>query len=202
MRINGVLISEGNRKLGAIPSVSLLPALSCGKGCGKLLCMKDCYAMRMLGYTSVEPSWTENFYIWDRDPELYMEAIHRFLLALRPDRFRWHVGGDIPDADYLERMIELAVAFPETRFRAFTKAYNFLPPVHPKVPNLKIGISHWPNMNVGRELKGYTHSWLVPKQKVEHYSIPRSAHPCPGNCESCDMCWSMRAGTHVKFEQH
>jgi hypothetical protein len=213
MKIDGVLISDGNRKLGGIPSVSLHPRLSCGKGCtSPLLCMKDCYAMRMLDYTSVAPSWTENYRIWQADWDLYRGSIETFLTKRAPERFRWHVGGDIPSTDYLDMIITIAEEFPKTRFRAFTKADKFLPDQHPKLPNLKIGISHWPGMTVRPGLTGYTHSWIVPNAASKavkegrladaDYKIPKSAHPCPGNCETCDSCWALRAGSHTKFEQH
>jgi hypothetical protein len=213
MKINGVLISEGNRKLGAIPSVSLHPKLSCGKGCtSPLLCMKDCYAMKMLGYTSVAPGWTQNYHLWQENPSAYFAAIRDFLYAKQPKRFRWHVGGDIPDASYLNHVVYLAKIFPHIAFRAFTKADKFLPDEHPKVKNLKIGISRWPGMSIRPGLTGYTYSWIIPNTASKAcregrltdaaYKIPKSALNCPGNCESCAACWTMRAGSHVKFEQH
>jgi len=213
MKINGVLISEGNRKLGSIPSVSLHPKLSCGKGCtSPLLCMKDCYAMKMLGYTSVAPSWTENYRIWEQYPTSFYENICAYLHKRQPERFRWHVGGDFPSADYAEWVIYIAARFPKTKFRAFTKADKFLPDAHPKLKNLKIGISRWPGMFIRPGLTGYTYSWIIPNAESkavregrltdEDYKIPKSARDCPGNCENCALCWSMRAGSHVKFEQH
>lgn len=214
MKINGVLISEGNRKLGAIPSVSFLPQMTCGHHSGvPLLCMADCYAMKMQGYTSVAPSWKQNTEIWKDDPGMFYQAIARYLAKREPERFRWTVGGDIPDAHFMCKVIQLADEFPKTRFRLFTKAYELLPTEHPKLKNLRIGISHWPGMENPRikELKGYTHSWLVPNSKSravmagrladKDYKIPKAAKNCPGSCESCSLCWSMKDGS-VKFEQH
>lgn len=215
VKINGVTISEGNRKLGDIPSVSFLPQMTCGRHCGvPLLCMADCYAMKMQGYTSVAPSWKQNFEVYSGAPACYWDAIETYLERRNPARFRWHVGGDIPDETHLRGVLRIADRHPRTRFRLFTKAYNLLPPRHPSLKNLRIGISHWPGMENPRiqELEGYTHSWLVPNPKSRavmagrladaKYKIPKRASACPGSCESCTKCWTMRAGSHVKFEQH
>lgn len=213
MKINGVLISEGNRKLGAIPSVSLHPELSCGKGCSSpLLCMRDCYAMKMTQYTSVAPGWRDNCAIWASDWRVYWNAVRQFLAKRKPERFRWHVGGDIPEPIYLDMVLDVAKEFRTTRFRIFTKADKFLPDQHPRIRNLKIGISHWPGMIVRKGLTGYTHSWIVPhlgskavregRLQDPAYRVPVSARRCPGSCEKCDCCWAMRANQHVQFEQH
>ena len=213
VKIEGVTISQGNRKLGGIPSVSLLPDLTCGKFCGgPLLCKRDCYAKRMEQYTSVEPSWRKNAVVALKDSNLVMYAVSLFLTKHKSPFFRWHVGGDIPSKGYLLGMIRLAMAFPMTQFRCFTKAYELLPKVHPKIPNLSIGISHWPGMPVPKGLRGYTHSWVAPnpgssacragRLQALDYHIPPRALSCPGNCETCHICWTSPAGTHVKFDQH
>lgn len=214
IKINGVTISEGNRKLGAIPSVSFLPQMTCGRHSGvPLLCIADCYAMKMQGYTSVAPSWKQNTEIWSDYPEDLINGVSEYLSKRSPARFRWTVGGDIPDAGFLDCVIYLARLHPGTRFRIFTKAYNLLPIRHPSLKNLRIGVSHWPGMENPRikELEGYAHSWLVPNPKSRAvmvgrlsdsgYKIPRASRQCPGSCASCDMCWTRR-WKHVKFNQH
>lgn len=211
--IDGVTISLGNRKLGSIPSVSLLPELTCGWFCGgPLLCRRDCYAVRMQQYTGVEPSWRRNAEIARRNPAGIMCAVIDFVDRRKPEYFRWHVGGDIPSAEYFNGMCAVAKHRPMTNFRCFTKAYELLPKAHPRIPNLSVGISHWPGMKVPKGLRGYTHSWIVPSSTstavhegrltAKDYLVPRKALSCPGNCESCHLCWTSPAGTHVKFEQH
>jgi hypothetical protein len=167
----------------------------------------------MQDYTSVAPSWKRNTEIWFENPGTFKWALSTYLATRQPERFRWQVGGDIPDAHFLNAVIVLAESFPKTRFRLFTKAYELLPTEHPKLKNLRIGVSHWPGMENPRikELKGYTHSWLVPNPKSKAvmagrladkgYKIPKAAQACPGNCESCTKCWTMKGGG-VKFEQH
>lgn len=211
--IDGITFSLGNRKLGGIPSVSLLPKLTCGKFCGgPLLCRRDCYAERMQQYTRVEPSWRRNAMNALKDSNLVMHAVSLFLAKRKPPFFRWHVGGDIPSEGYLLGMLRLAKAFPMTKFRCFTKAYELLPKTHPRIPNLSIGISRWPGMPVPKGLRGYTYSWVVPNPKSSaclagrlsdrDYRVPRNALNCPGSCENCRICWTAPAGTHMKFKQH
>ncbi len=217
VRVGGVAFSLGNRKLGYQPSVSLLPRLSCGKHCGtKLLCRRDCYAVKMQNYTYVEPSWTENYRIWKQNPSAYFSRIIDFLgnPKRKVGRFRWHVGGDIPDAEYLAEIVRMARRFPSVQFWTFTKAYELLPVRHPEEPNLRILVSHWPGMETPtvRRLVGYAHAWVVPNPasqavkagRLAHpdYKIPDDAQECPGNCATCELCCNIMAEESVKFDQH
>lgn len=204
MTINDVLISDGNRKLGGIPSVSFEPTLSCGRGLrGPLLCMKDCYAMKMKQYTSVEPGWRENYRIWTATPRFFWDAVCKFLDKREPLRFRWFVGGDIPDRKFFDGMLAVARCYPNTKFRAFTKAQWCIPLAHPDTPNFNVGISRWPDMPLERAFKRYSYSWMRPRKGCPSgYRIPENARECPGNCESCSLCWDMKAGEHVVFDQH
>lgn len=214
MKINGVTISLENRKLGPIPSVSLMPGkgFSCGRACGKLLCEGKCYAKNMFRYTSVKKTWMANWEVWQRKPVDYAAAIYEFLTDYEPRKFRWHVGGDIPSRDYFAMMISTAMAFPQTEFLAFTKAYRFLPPleVDPelKAPNLALVVSRWPGMlisatgNDGTWNRSFAQAWMKPHEPVKGYEIPKDAVTCPGSCVTCKRCWSLKPGQSVVFEQH
>lgn len=68
-----VKISEGNNKLGAIPSVSLIPVMDCGN-CA--ICAKSCYDLRNdMIYKEVIKTRAINSAILHEDPERYFKEI-------------------------------------------------------------------------------------------------------------------------------
>lgn len=131
MKINGVSISEGNRKVGAIPSVSLLAVASCPAG---VPCATSglCYVMR-------------NMY-WRKT----IREAHKG---------KWHVAGDILDQGYLDEMCALARQFPQTGFLAFTKMHGLDYSARPA--NLSVVASmwtHWGDVELVRG-KGLPIAW-------------------------------------------
>lgn len=72
-----VKISEGNNKLGAIPSVSLIPVMDCGN-CA--ICAKSCYDLRNdMIYKEVIKTRAINSAIYHEDPERYFKEIDGYI---------------------------------------------------------------------------------------------------------------------------
>ena len=117
-----VKISDGNTKLGAIPSVSLIPVMDCGN-CA--ICAKSCYDLRNdFIYKEVIKTRAINSAIYHEDPERYFKEIDDYLNYRYPRAFRFHIGGDIQDKWYLGKMCEIARKHNDTKFLAFTKMFD------------------------------------------------------------------------------
>ena len=210
IKINGVAISTGNTKLGAIPSVSLAPWLSCHRN-GPRDCTRACYARKLARLRkNVSNSWESNANIWAHNPSCYFDAIKKFLYTTNVPRFRWHVAGDIPDIAYFNNMRDIAESFGGVHFLAFTKSYNIMALPDLAIPkNLTIRVSAWPGLqwalNKGVMLKrGYPIAWVSQlKEAGAGYTdtIPSDAVACPGCCDNCDRCWANDA-QHVVFKAH
>lgn len=100
-----VKISDGNTKLGAIPSVSLIPVMDCGN-CA--ICSKSCYDLRNdMIYKEVIKTRAINSAIYHEDPERYFKEIDGYLNYRYPRAFRFHIGGDIQDNGILTRCARL-----------------------------------------------------------------------------------------------
>lgn len=100
-----VKISDGNTKLGAIPSVSLIPVMDCGN-CS--ICSKSCYDLRNdMIYKEVIKTRAINSAIYHEDPERYFKEIDGYLDYRFPRAFRFHIGGDIQDNGILIRCARL-----------------------------------------------------------------------------------------------
>lgn len=117
-----VTISNGNSKMGSVPSVSLLPFITCPARCGGT-CGVYCYAAKLANLRpSVLRSYAKNTAILIVDPARYWADIEAEFLRSR--WFRFHVSGDIPNMTYFEKMMNLCKKYPETRVLAFTKRYE------------------------------------------------------------------------------
>ena len=117
-----VSVSPGNVKTGAIPSVSLLPGVTCPAAC-KETCGVACYAWKIaLLRSNVMRSCARNTALATLLPSVYWKQVKDAAYMSR--WFRFHVAGDIPNARYFERMIETVKECPGTTFLCFTKRYS------------------------------------------------------------------------------
>ena len=191
-----VTISDGNSKMGIVPSISLPPIVTCNK---EAPCTKGgCYALNgAFQYPSVQGAYAKNLNTFKSSPKDYFNAIDQWLHIRKPSIFRFHVSGDIPNKRYLTEMMKIAAYNPEIKFLAFTKKYALLKGI--SVPkNLSIVASAWTGFDMPDH--GYPIAWL--KDGIET-RIPKDAIECHGNCETCGMCWSLKKlGKDVFFNKH
>lgn len=190
-----VTISDGNRKVGSVPSISLPPVITCNP---RAKCFKDCYVLKSYRiYPSVRQAYQKNLDTYNSDADLYFESIDNWIRIRKPVLFRFHVSGDIPDRRYLAGMVKLAIDNPETKFLAFTKRYN-LNKLFKNVPdNLSIVISAWPGMRLPKTSLPIAFMDDGKEKRINN------ALECFGNCETCGMCWSLKTiGKNVVFKKH
>jgi hypothetical protein len=120
----------------------------------------------------------------------------------KPRLFRWHVAGDILSTDYLGGMCKIAAVNPTTHFLAFTKAFNIVNQYEADqaLPgNLAIIFSAWPGMEFDNP-HGHRVAWM---QDATETRVPADAIECPGNCESCGLCYELpKVGRDVVFHKH
>jgi ferredoxin len=178
-------ISTGNSKVGKIPNMSLPPVVSCGN-CEK--CKKNCYALKSFKmYPSVRKSWTENFKLAKENPVEFFAVVDAYIEKKKPAFFRWQVSGDILDQNYLDGMVEVARAHKATKFLAFTKMYHL---DYANIPeNLSIVWSAWPGLEMPTAPEGIRIAYM---QDGTETRVPKNALECPGNCESCGLCWTLK----------
>jgi hypothetical protein len=128
---------------------------------------------------------------YQTDPAGYFDAIETWLRHRRklPGYFRWHVSGDMPDQDYLRRMVTLAQGLPAIRFLAYTR--RDYPYTGDYSPNLVLVKSLWLDEN-----HAVKH---MPWFKVLPAHVPAS---CPGSCTHCHTCWYLNPGQGVTINLH
>lgn len=193
-------ISKGNIKMGDIPSVSLMPCQTCDP---KAPCFKKCYARRMLRFANVRKAWAENTAFALNDPDRFFANLK--LAIMFTSVFRFHVGGDMPNADYFARVVKLAEQSKHCQILIFTKRYGFVNEYIDdggKIPkNLHVIFSGWYDWKTENP-HGLPETDIIksaeeiqPKMKV-----------CGGNCANCVCrntgCWSLKKGEKLYFIEH
>lgn len=195
---NGVRISKGNTKMGAIPSVSLPPHRTCNPDAP---CWADCYAWRFYQrHEAVRNAYDSNLAIYHQNPDLYFDDIHEFLLRHRPSLFRFHVSGDFPDLSYFQTAHAIAAAYPDVRFLAFTKRFDLITAEQVRLmpENFTLVASAWPG-------------WPIPDLRIPIAFMDDGSEDrltgdeivCPHSCEDCGECWHLKSQErNVVFPKH
>ena len=198
-----VRISKANSKMGNVASVSTLPFLTCPATCSST-CGAKCYAAKLAALRpSVLASWAYNTAVAIRRPELYWTQVDAAIKGIR--FFRFHVSGDIMNADYFMHMIDVARNNPHAQILAFTKRFEIVNAwiaSNGSLPsNLHIMFSGWSNLTP-------VNPYHIPETNV----IERGHEPekdwtlCGGNCFECAIagagCWAAKPGETIAFHIH
>lgn len=200
--MGAVKISVGNSKLGKIMSVSL-PA---GVTCRDCACQTKCYAKKLERLRpSVRNAYKNNLDVLTSDPETYWREVEASIMMSR--FFRFHVSGDIPNAEYLEKMIEISNRNKHCEILCFTKRFEFVNEflenggVIPE--NLHMIFSGWKDLEMNNP-------YNLPEAHVRFRDGSTTAREdaveCGGNCSECAItdsgCWTLKSGQQVVFNEH
>lgn len=197
-----ISISNGNNKMGAIPSVSLPAVRTCRPGAP---CAKKCYAVKLERLRpTVRNAYARNLEIYQNAPDLFFAQLG---VALKMNRyFRLHVSGDFINADYFKRCAEAVKAAPGCTVLAFTKQYEivnaYIDEGNEIPENFKIIFSTW-----GAWRPENPHNF--PESAVifkDAESVPDEWKICGGNCSECACrgcgCWELKKGETIAFYEH
>ena len=198
---NQISISKGNSKMGAIPSVSLPACITCNPNAP---CFKKCYALRLSRRRStVATAYARNLDILSTDPVAYWVQVKSAAITTR--FFRYHVSGDIPNAEYFLNMVRTARELPNTTFLAFTKQYpivNAYLNAGGTIPeNLKIVFSNWGAWKCENPHEMPTCEIILKgNDPAPNWKI------CGGNCTECACrgigCWELKKGDTIAIYEH
>ena len=194
-------ISPGNRKMGAIPSVSLPACTTCNPIAP---CFKGCYAVKIAKiYKSAAVSYEHNLDILTIDPNSYWLQVEAAAMVTK--YFRYHVSGDMPNMEYFKKMIALANKLSDTQFLAFTKQYNIVNDYlndGGQIPhNLKLIFSNWGSWKCNNPYNLPECEVIFKGDKpADQWKI------CGGNCTECACrgvgCWELKKGETIAIYKH
>lgn len=198
-----VAISKGNRKMGPVASVSLMPWLTCPKRAMET-CAGDCYAARDANmYPSTLASYANNTALALHAPVRYWKEVTEAMKMVR--FFRFHVSGDIPNYEYFCNMVDACIVNEHTEVLCFTKNYEvvnkYIDNYGDLPKNLHMMFSGWK----GLEPINPHH---LPETNVifPDMELPDNWLMCGGNCSKCGCagvgCWQAKAGQTIAFKEH
>ena len=178
-----IAISHGNRKIGRAMNVSLMPIFTC-KNCDA--CKWLCYDIKAcVQYpNTVIDARMRNTILLRRDRDEFFSRIDAAISRRRKNKFfRWHVAGDIVDADYFARMVDIARRHDDFIFWTYTKVYGivnaWIDENGPLPENFHVMFSEWRGMPMDNP-----HG--LPEFRVVFKDEEKPAgHYCPGNCDIC-----------------
>lgn len=198
-----IKISKGNTKMGDIPSVSLPAGITCRNDCE---CNKKCYAKKIERLRkSVRNAYKHNYDLLNSSPEIFWREVEASIMMSR--FFRFHVSGDIPNEDYLQRMVQVSERNSHCQILCFTKKYDMVNKflqTSPTLPdNFHLIFSVWRNLK-------YDNPFNLPEAHVRYRdgttTAGDNAVECSGNCAECAIteggCWTLKEGEQVVFNEH
>lgn len=197
-------ISISNSKLGAIPTINLPPIITCREDAP---CANGCYACKgRFRFKNVKESALFNLSEWQNNPGEYERSVMDACVHYK--FFRWHSSGDIPDPEYLDMMIRVARAIPDTKFLCFTKKYELFNDhrfIKGLPENLIIVFSAWGN-HLPENPYNMPVAYVRLKSGEGANHIPENAIRCSGYCNDCvkheQNCWNLWFGESVVFDEH
>ncbi len=198
-----IKISNGNAKLGSIPSISLPAGTTCRCDCE---CQKKCYAKKLERLRkTVRDAYQHNYELLNTDPDTYWREVEASIMMSR--FFRFHVSGDIPDSVYFAHMIDVAERNKHCEILCFTKKFDIVNQhldMGGTIPaNLHIIFSGWKGLKVDNP-------YLLPEAHVRYRdgytTASDNAKECGNNCTECAItdggCWTLKNGEQVVFNEH
>lgn len=204
---------RGNSKLGTIPAWNVAPVVTCA-GCAKKTCAVDgCYAVKNMfahGYNyntnNVLKAWTDNTKLaftdldkLEKQLNIYFDFMEMSITSAK--FFRIHSAGDFFSVKYAEMWKRIAEKHTGIKFLAFTKQFDIIRKVDfSALENFSLVLSGWTGIEIPADLlEKYHAAFCVEKGNT----APVDALECPGNCDTCGMCWNLnKINSNVYFHKH
>ena len=197
-----VTISNGNSKMGAVVSVSLLPFLTCPARCNGT-CGSECYAAKIANlYPSVLKSYAKNTAIALYRPMKFWQDVEKAIKGVR--FFRFHVSGDIINKEYFANIVDIATANKHCEILLFTKRFEivnaYIKAFGDLPENLHVLFSGWDNLKPVNPYKLPETNVFGKEGPAENWKV------CGGNCFECGCrgvgCWQAKKGDTIAFKKH
>lgn len=203
---NEISMSNNNSKTGkaclnlAFPLITCRPDAPCREGC---YAGKGCQQIAV-----VQGAYYRNLRLYYDDPDNFFEQIYCKIKFSGLPKVRWYDSGDIPDAEFFNRMVELCKRTPDVKHMAFTKKYEIVNEYidkNGKLPdNLNVLFSAWHKMWYIPNPHGFGIAYIDFNDKSLNPEFPKNIFVCPGRestCSACGVCFNKKVKA-VLFHQH
>jgi hypothetical protein len=203
---NEISINNGNSKTGQACLTISLPTITCRADAP---CRKGCYCMRgRQTIPNVCGAYYRNFRIWQENPVEYEEQLYYHIKFSGLTLCRYNDAGDIPDREYFDMMVRVAIRLPEVKFLCYTKKYDIINKYLDEgktIPeNLCVRFSYWDKQWEVDNPHNLPVAYVDFKKKERNVQIPKNAFECPAGkatCSVCKMCFHQKVKA-VYFHEH
>lgn len=205
-KTNEINMSNNNSKTGRACLNLAFPVCTCREDAP---CKIGCYANKgRQTMANVQGAYYRNLRLYYEDPDNFFEQIYCKVKFSGLPKVRWFDSGDIADAEFFERMVELCKKTPDVKHMAFTKKYEIVNEYidkNGKLPaNLNILFSAWDKLWEVPNPHGLGMAYVDFTDKRLNPDFPKNAFVCPGRestCSACGVCFSKKVKA-VIFHQH
>ena len=189
-----ISLPNGNHKLPrSTVSFNLPPVLTCPGSTKE--CRKHCYAKKAwVQYPNVRKAWKDNFEESKKDT-FVSEMIKILGRKRKTTTVRIHTSGDFYSQEYFDKWVKIAEAFPDLVFYAYTKVVTLDVDRRPSNFIVLLSDDHLIFKNYHFKFNG-----VATVTKRGNTPDPE-AFVCPGDCRSCNYCYS-GGKKYVTFEEH
>ena len=157
---------------------------------------------------TVQAAYYRNFRLYNDDANNFFEQVYCKIKFSGLPKVRWFDSGDIPDYDFLNKMIDVCKKTPTVKHMAFTKRYEWVNKSiseNGDLPaNLNIIFSAWDRLWDVPNPHNLGVAYVDFKDKRLNPEFPENAFVCPGRnstCSACGACFNKKLKS-VIFAQH
>lgn len=203
---NEISMSNKNSKTGAACLNIAFPVCTCREDAP---CKKTCYACKGCQQIAVvQGAYYRNLRLYYDDPDNFFEQVYCKVKFSGLPKVRLFDSGDFPDAEFLDRLVEVCKKTPNTKWMAFTKKYwivnEYIDKNGDLPKNLNIMFSAWDIFWEVPNPHGLGVAYVDFNDKRLNPEFPRNAFRCPGRestCSACGACFSKKLKA-VVFHEH
>ena len=179
---NEISMSNNNSKTGKACLNLAFPLCTCREDAP---CKNGCYAGKgCQQIATVQGAYYRNLRLYYDDPNNFFEQIYCKIKFAGLPKVRWFDSGDIADAEFFARMVEICKKTPDVKHMAFTKKYNIVNDYinkNGKLPdNLNVLFSAWDKLWVVDNPHGFGIAYIDFNDKRLNPEFPENAFRCPG----------------------
>ena len=203
---NEISMTNHNSKTGVACLNLAFPVCTCRSDAP---CKVGCYACKgRQTISKVQAAYYRNLRIYNDDPEGFFEQIYYKVKFSGLPKVRVFDSGDIPNYDFLVKLVKVCEKTPNVKWMMFTKQYEIVNEYIDKngdLPdNLNIMFSAWHKLWEVPNPHGLGVAYVDFNDKSLNPEFPKGAFICPGRestCSVCSACFSKKLKA-VIFKQH
>lgn len=206
LKSNEISMSNNNSKTGKACLNIAFPVATCRNDAP---CKATCYACHgCQRICNVQAAYYRNLRLYYENADNFFEQMYYKIKFSGLPKVRLFDSGDLPDMEFLVRLVELVKKFPDVKFGGFTKKYELVNEYIDKkgdLPdNLNILFSAWDKLWEVPNPHGLGVAYVNFKDERLTPNIPKNAFHYPGRkttCSACGVCFSNKIKA-VYFDEH